>query len=102
MIDLEETQELEPVRIGLDLARAGDERTAYVIHGSLYNHAKDYERSPLFHAALEFMTPDRDRLAILAKLRQRYPQHTAEQLNQAVKETCVTFAAAGVWPQVKQ
>lgn len=107
MIDLEQTQELEPLQPitgTLSLAairyRITRDQVARAVVGGVARAALVEARSPLFRAALEYMMPDSDRLAILAKMRERYPMHTPDQLQTVLKETCVAFASAGVWPKV--
>lgn len=126
MSDLEKTQEVPvlldngmlwkgaaPGALHVIYGTAAHGRPDVAITGSVYDHSADYApaaalipepvydvRRPLFVAALAYMTPESDKLAVLARLRQVYPGHTAEQLNQALKETCTRFAAAGLVPKV--
>lgn len=56
-------------------------------------------RSPLFKAALAYLAPDADRVAIIAGLQALYPRHTLVALHTAILDCAVNFAHAGVVPK---
>jgi hypothetical protein len=55
-------------------------------------------RSPLFQAALQLLAHEPDQLALITLLRDAFPRATPTEIQQALKETAVRFAAAGVRP----